>query len=133
REISHQRRLVAAIEPLERFLAEIAALGERLGPVLVQLPPSFRYDAAVVGAYFEGLRRRFDGDVVCEPRHASWFTGAADRLLAQFRVARVAADPVPRACGLAAGEPGGWPDIVYLRLHGSPEMYVSGYAAEFLD
>jgi uncharacterized protein YecE (DUF72 family) len=53
-----------------------------------------------------------------------------DTLLAQFRVARVAADPavVPRAA-----EPGGWPDLIYRRLHGSSRMYYSDYPTEFLD
>lgn len=45
REITHTRRLVEVAEPLDRFLGEVAALGERLGPVLVQLPPKFRLRA----------------------------------------------------------------------------------------
>jgi uncharacterized protein YecE (DUF72 family) len=130
REISHLRRLVDVTQPLDRFLAEIEALGRTLGPVLVQLPPSLCYEEAPVGAFFETLRARFEGGVVCEPRHPSWFTDAVDGMLVSFRVARVAADPalVPRAA-----TPGGWPGIVYRRLHGSPEMYYSAYAAADLD
>lgn len=130
REISHQRRLIAATEPLAAFLAGIRPLGDRLGPVLVQLPPSLRYEETRAGAFLEALRARFDGDVVCEPRHPSWFTDAVDGMLSRFRVARVAADPapVPRAAA-----PGGWPGIVYRRLHGSPEMYHSPYPAGALD
>ena len=130
REISHLRRLVAVTEPLDRFLAEIAALGDRLGPLLVQLPPSFRYEEALVGAFLQTLRARFDGNVVCEPRHSSWFTASVDEVLARFRVARVMADPAPAP---GAGVPGGWPGISYQRLHGSPKMYYSGYSTEFLD
>jgi uncharacterized protein YecE (DUF72 family) len=68
--------------------------------------------------------------VAAEPRHAGWFTPAADALLAEWRVARVAADParVP-----AAAEPGGWPGNAYYRLHGSPRTYYSAYDAAFLD
>ncbi len=130
REISHIRRLVAATAPLERFLSEIQALGDRLGPLLVQLPPSLRCDEAVAGTFLESLRAHFDGDVVCEPRHPTWFTDQVDAMLTRFRVARVAADP---ASVPAAAVPGGWPGIVYHRLHGSPKMYYSGYSAECLD
>ncbi len=130
REISHLRRLVAVTEPLGRFLAEIAALGDRLGPLLVQLPPSFRYDETLVGAFLEILRARFDGDVVCEPRHPSWFAESVDGMLTRFQVARVMADPAPAP---RAAVPGGWPGISYRRLHGSPKMYYSGYSTEFLD
>ena len=68
---------------------------------------------------------RTQGDVACEPRHRSWFTAEAERLLSGFRIARVAADP---AVVPAAAEPGGWPGLAYYRLHGSPRMYRSPYA-----
>ena len=42
KEITHKRRLVDVAEPLDRFLAETAALGPKRGPLLVQLPPSLR-------------------------------------------------------------------------------------------
>jgi uncharacterized protein YecE (DUF72 family) len=75
------RRFVDVDEPLDRFLAEVAHLGERLGPLLVQLPPSFGFDAALADGFFSGLRARFAGDVVCEPRHATWFADEADAVL----------------------------------------------------
>ncbi|HYF07978.1 MAG TPA: DUF72 domain-containing protein [Acetobacteraceae bacterium] len=130
REITHERRLADAAEPLERFLSEVAALGDCFGPLLVQLPPSLRFDEQVGHAFFNALRHRFAGEVVCEPRHASWFADAADDVLRTFRVGRVAADPAPVP---AAARPGGWPGIVYVRLHGSPKMYYSPYSSEQLD
>jgi len=129
REITHIRKLTGATEALDRFVAEVRALGDRLGPVLVQLPPSLRFDAAREEAFFDSVRKRFDGDVVCEPRHASWFSDEVDALLCQFRVARVAADPAPVPL---AAQPGGWPGLVYRRLHGSPRMYYSGYTSDDL-
>jgi uncharacterized protein YecE (DUF72 family) len=125
KEITHTRRLRDSTEPLERFLSEIAALGTALGPLLVQLPPSLRFDSAVVTAFFSTLRARFRGSVVCEPRHTSWFTDGAEQVLLSAQVARVAADPalVPEAA-----QPGGWPGLVYYRLHGAPEMYTSAYS-----
>jgi uncharacterized protein YecE (DUF72 family) len=130
REITHGRRLRDVAEPLDRFLSEAGALGAKLGPLLVQLPPSLRFDAAVAEAFFAALRARFAGDVVCEPRHPTWFGDAAERLLSTGRVARVAADPAPAP---AAAQPGGWPGLVYYRLHGSPEMYTSNYGDDYLD
>jgi uncharacterized protein YecE (DUF72 family) len=124
REITHRRRLVDTAALLEVFLAQVAALGDKLGPLLFQLPPGFEFEPESIGAFFADLRARFEGGVVCEPRHAGWFTGEADRLLADFRIARVAADPavVPEAA-----EPGGWRDLAYHRLHGSPRIYYSEY------
>jgi uncharacterized protein YecE (DUF72 family) len=130
REITHTRRLREADEPLERFLAETGALGEKLGPLLVQLPPSLQFAAAAAEAFFGGLRDRFAGSVACEPRHPTWFTPEVDALLTRFQVGRVAADP---ALVPAAAAPGGWSGLVYYRLHGSPEIYYSRYPEAYLD
>jgi uncharacterized protein YecE (DUF72 family) len=130
KEITHTRRLRDVTDPLDRFLSEIRALGDKLGPLLVQLPPSLRFEAEVAEAFFTTLRDRFKGGVVCEPRHASWFTDEAERLLLAAQVGRVAADPAPVP---QAGQPGGWPGLVYFRLHGSPEMYVSAYSEAQLE
>src|SRR5438045_3339609 len=42
--ITHDRALLGARGPLEQFLYEIAGLGAKLGPLLLQLPPSFAFD-----------------------------------------------------------------------------------------
>jgi uncharacterized protein YecE (DUF72 family) len=128
REITHRQRLAPGA-PLEEFLQGPAALGDRLGPLLVQLPPKLAFDANVAGAFFTTLRARFDGDVVCEPRHASWFSAQADGMLKNLRIARVAADPAPVP---EAAVPGGWRGLSYYRLHGSPERYRSAYSEDFL-
>ena len=129
RAITHDQRLVAADVLLEVFLDEARGLGHRLGPLLVQLPPSLAFDAAIADEFITTLREMHDGDLVCEPRHATWFDAEAEALLVARRVARVAADP---ACVPAAAMPGGWPGLTYVRLHGSPVMYRSSYEAERL-
>ncbi len=132
--ITHALRLREADEALTRFLGECTALGPKLGPVLIQLPPSLKFEAAMRG-FFALLRARFGGLLALEPRHASWFTPAADELLKAFAVARVAADPVPaKMQGVStAAQPGGDDSLVYYRLHGSPEIYYSDYPADYLD
>ncbi len=122
--ITHGQRLVGVEALLDRFLAESAGLGEKRGPLLVQLPPSFAFDHTLVGAFFDRVRARYDGPLVCEPRHATWMSPEADALLVGHRVARVAADP-PRAGG--DDRPGGWPGLVYYRWHGAPRTYWSRY------
>ena len=122
--ITHEGRLQTARRPLQEFLDSLAGLGRRLGPLVVQLPPSLAYEPRVARGFFALLRERHEGPAVCEPRHASWFGNEADALLRRYRVGRVAADPavVPEAA-----LPGGWPGIVYYRLHGTPRMYWSVY------
>jgi uncharacterized protein YecE (DUF72 family) len=68
--------------------------------------------------------------VVCEPRHPTWFSPGAEALLVKHRVARVAADPPPAT---GAEQPGGWKDVAYFRLHGSPRKYWSRYADEYVQ
>ena len=117
RTITHDQELRRPRAPLERFLRETDGLGRKRGPLLVQLPPSLSFDARVAGRFFELLRAHYAGLVVCEPRHETWFSGRAEALLIRFEVGRVAADPPPTT---GADAPGGWPGIVYYRLHGSP-------------
>lgn len=126
RAVTHEAGLGPdGLPALDRFLHEVAWLGDRLGPLLVQLPPSLAFDAARATAFFAALAARTAAAIACEPRHPSWFTGAGDALLAELRVARVAADP---AVVPAAGRPGGWDGLAYHRLHGSPATYRSPYA-----
>jgi uncharacterized protein YecE (DUF72 family) len=128
--VTHERRLVDVGDLLDAFLGQARGLGDKLGPLLVQLPPSLAFDAAVAEGFFADLRACHTGDVVIEPRHASWFTEEAEALLVANRIARVLADPakVPQAARF-----GGWPDLAYARLHGSPRMYYSSYETPFLE
>ena len=125
--VTHEARLVGVAAPLDRFLEETDGLGAKLGPILIQLPPSLAFDASIAGDFFALLRDRTANAVVCEPRHESWLTAEANALLVRHGVPRVAADPAPVA---GAEEPGGWAGLRYTRLHGSPEMYRSAYDAK---
>lgn len=129
RTITHEQRLRGALPLLDAFLAQAGGLGDRLGCLLVQLPPSLAFDARVAGTFFAGLRRRWDGGVACEPRHASWFAPRVDALWQRHAIARVAADPAPVP---GAGEPGGHAGLRYWRWHGAPRIYYGAYDTEAL-
>jgi uncharacterized protein YecE (DUF72 family) len=130
RAITHEARLKDAGGALDAFFAQCGGLGEKLGCVLIQLPPSLAFAPT---DFFARLRERHDGPAALEPRHASWFAPAVERLLARHRIARVAADP-PAGAGAGAllPAPGGFAGFEYWRLHGSPKIYCSDYGDAFL-
>lgn len=114
---------------LRQFAEEVSGLGRKLGVLLVQLPPSLRFEESVADEFFGVLKEKLAAAIACEPRHPTWFTPDVDRWMKARRIARVAADPAPVP---GAGEPGGWRGLTYIRLHGSPRIYWSAYAAPFL-
>ncbi|HEY4091646.1 MAG TPA: DUF72 domain-containing protein [Luteibacter sp.] len=129
RTITHELRLRACQGPLDAFLGEIASLGNKLGCVLVQLPPSLALDESDASAFFTLLRKRTPSPVACEPRHPTWFTPLGSAILKIADIACVNADPSPVANAVCDGDP----DLLYLRLHGSPDIYYSAYDDAFLD
>lgn len=77
--LTHIKRLRDPEEPVHRLMSHAAGLGDRLGPVLLQLPPTLRADPglldACLGCFPAGAR------VVVEPRHDSWWTPAVRDVL----------------------------------------------------
>ena len=129
--VTHAAKLVNTGGALLEFFDAVRGLGDKLGPVLVQLPPKLSFDEGVAHEFFTTLRELHSGMVVVEPRHPSWFAASVDRLLRGFAIARVAADP-PKGSELAA-RPGGWPGLCYWRLHGAPRTYYSDYGEHWLQ
>lgn len=128
--ITHERRLEDVTEELQQFASEVAHLGSKLHVVLVQLPPSLALDRECATRFFKQCQELFQDRTVVEPRHPSWFGEAADGLLIDLRIPRVASDP---AVVPAASRPGGANTMGYYRLHGSPHMYYSQYSVGFLS
>lgn len=120
--ITHGLRMRHCEQALEAFLAQCTGLEEKLGCLLVQLPPSLSFDATVAEGFFTTLRQRFTGHVALEPRHESWVN--AEPLLHKLHIAQVAVDPSHISTDPA---PAGWPGFRYWRLHGSPRVYYSAY------
>lgn len=123
KEITHQRAMKKIREPFAVFLQDIAALGDKRGPLLCQLPPSLWFDPERFGTAFETMRALDQGVIVIEARHASWASADAIALLQRYSIDRVLADP-----------PLVWPASDfrqaprYVRLHGKPKVYHSSYS-----
>ncbi|MBN0047213.1 DUF72 domain-containing protein [Streptomyces actuosus] len=94
RYLTHIRRLREPEEPVGRLMSHAAGLGDRLGPVLLQLPPTLRADPglldACLGCFPVGTR------VAVEPRHTSWWTDGVRRVLARRGAALCWADVLSR-------------------------------------
>lgn len=130
RYMTHIKRLREPEEPLERFFAAFAPLREKPGPLLVQLPPNMKYDAARAEHFFRLLAGKYMAhDFVLEVRHPSWLEDAALDAMAQHGV------------GLVISQSGvGFPysemvtaRTVYLRFHGPAALYASPYSEELLE
>ena len=155
RYITHMLKLQNVTVAMANFLSSgILRLGRHLGPILWQLPAMVHFDAAKAASFFEQLPRNMrdaerlagqhdertsdraateapDGRRLklrhaLEVRHDSWLSKEALSLLAKHNIALVAADTAgkfPFSLERTA-------DFAYVRLHGSTELYTSGYTAE---
>ncbi len=129
RSITHDKRLVDVEEPLRKWLDRFLTLGPRLGPILIQLPASHRFEAPRALAFFELLRKLYpDPTFALEVRHKSWLEEEPLDLLREFNISWVIAHS-PR-----------WPirettttDTVYLRLHGEAKLYSGPYSDALLE
>jgi uncharacterized protein YecE (DUF72 family) len=129
RSITHELRLRAADAAMHAFVEQVAALGERLGCLLLQLPPSLALDVPEALRFFSMLRGLTSVRVACEPRHLSWFTPEAADVMTDAGIACVRAHPLP----VPDVEPVGDRHTLYIRLHGAPRIYYSAYDEAFID
>lgn len=130
RAITHVRKLTDSASLIEAFADETSGLGAKRQEILIQLPPGLRFEPAVVRPFLHIMRNALETKLLCEPRHATWFTKQAEQTLVEFGIARVAADPPPAE---GAQSPGGAEHTAYFRLHGSPHMYYSPYDLPTLE
>jgi len=107
--ITHVRRLRDVAGEVRAFMNEAAVLGDRLGPVLFQCPPTVEYDEGLLAAFADGLPRGMAAAI--EFRHPSW--RAAWPLLAERQIARCVADTDDAAAG---EDELVWQPFGYLRL-----------------
>ena len=138
--ITHVRRLSGVDAELEKFLGNASALGGKLGPLLVQLPPSFKLDLERLDGFLTAVneaRARMGMDralhLAIEFRHRSWFEPSDMRNLlkilthhgAAFVLAHSNRFPYPEEEPVTS-------DLMYLRFHGPERMFASLYGRERL-
>ena len=128
--ISHERRLVSCEDEVARFCATVAGLKDKLGALLVQLPPSLVFDERAAERTFSGLRNAWSAIIVCEARHVSWFGPQVDRFFNTLGITRVFADP---PIGESLQPQIAAASFSYLRLHGQPRRYYSAYSSYYLS
>lgn len=124
--VTHLHRLRGCRDALDRFFERAALLGDKLGPLLWQLPPSLTRDDDLLARFLRELDSAAPtGTRLChafEFRHESWFTGTVYKLLAQ--------DGATLCCAHSQT----WPTELtmtcswcYLRFHGGRKLYGSSY------
>ncbi|HIE09036.1 MAG TPA: DUF72 domain-containing protein [Armatimonadetes bacterium] len=123
--ITHIKRLKDAEEPLRTFASRISLLGEKLGPVLWQLPPNLKRDDERLSGFLELLPKGWLH--AFEFRHPSWFCDEVLDLLARHNVALCIFSRPDFPCPEVATT--GW---VYIRMHGSESLYSSCYTLDEL-
>jgi uncharacterized protein YecE (DUF72 family) len=126
--LTHTKRLQDVGELWPRFVQSVRALGTHVGPILLQFPQSLqRDDGRLVNFLHEARKTAADLHLVCEFRHASWFTAEIYRLLERYAVALCLADSslYPRKVRRTT-------DFMYCRLHGRGELFASRYSARAL-
>jgi len=123
--ITHIKRLKDSEEPVDTFLSRAEILEEKLGPLLYQLPPNMHRDDARLEAFLSILPQGMKH--VLEFRHESWLDEGVFEILRRYNVGLCVFDMPSLSCPLAATA-----DFVYIRFHGSTELYSSCYSDEEL-
>jgi uncharacterized protein YecE (DUF72 family) len=127
--ITHQMQLVNTGGALKSFFSLFAGMKDRLGPVLVQLPPQLQYDHTLICGFFERLRQDYNKyRIAVEVRNRSFINDNFLELLTASGIAFVIADSGGRYPYTEAVTS----DIVYLRFHGRERLYASDYSDEDL-
>ncbi len=123
--ITHIKRLNDSKEPLDTFVERAKILGEKLGPILYQLPPSMHRDDARLESFLsllpQGIKHVF------EFRHKSWLDDEVFEIMRRYNVGLCVFDMPRFSCPLVATA-----DFVYLRFHGSTRLYSSSYSDDEL-
>jgi len=94
RYLTHVKRLAEPEEPVGRLMERASALGDRLGPVLLQLPPTLRANPAALDACLAAFPS--STRVAVEPRHESWWSTEIRELLEKHGAALCWADRLGR-------------------------------------
>jgi len=126
RQVTHRKKLDNVGSEVSDFLKRVALLDDRLGPILVQLPPNLHRDLERLERFLPVLSREFE--YAFEFRHPSWFHESVYEVLHQHGMGFCAFHHVQIECPPLATAP-----LVYLRFHGASGRYAGKYASEQLE
>lgn len=125
RYITHLKRLADPESSLEYLFSVFEPMKDRIGPILIQLPPSLKFDASLVIGFFDILKEKYNQyRFAIEVRHKSWVSDTFFNILKDYNIAFVVADSGRRFPYYEAVTT----DFVYMRLHGHEKLYASLYA-----
>ena len=127
KEITHTKKLVNVDLQVSQFIEEVNSLESKLGVILIQLPPSLKFDAKIATDFFMSVRSCFTGNIALEARHISWAATEAYKVYRKYRIVQVMADPKRIPTQIYKLQ-----EFQYYRLHGSPKIYASSYEESFL-
>jgi len=123
--ITHQKRLENVEEALKRYFDLFDEMKQRLGPILIQLPPGLKFDKLLIGDFLKLLKEKYNHyRFAFEVRHKSWIKDDFFNLLTQHEIAFVIADSGNRFPYYEAITT----DFIYLRFHGHEKLYASDYS-----
>jgi len=130
RYLTHIQKLKNPAEPLLRFFDVFDSIKNQLGPVLIQLPPSLKFDTRLVKDFFEILKDTYSGYVFAlEARHETWLAREAIDLLEEYNIVWVISQSgvgYPYLEAVTASH-------IYFRFHGPGKLYASSYTDEQLS
>lgn len=132
RYITHRKKLHGVSESVATFMARAKGMGDKLGVVLVQLPPFLKYDKKLLENFLKVLKK-YRARFALEPRHQSWMEpgGEVRALLKKAGVALV----FPHSAKIPSFKPEAkniTGDFAYVRFHGPSEFAASRYGARRL-
>ena len=124
RYITHLRRLTNTESSLKNFFSVFEPMNDRLGPVLIQLPPGLKYDAVLIKEFVDMLKKQYGQfQYAIEVRHKSWIGDGFFSLLEEYGMSFVIADSGNRYPYYEAITT----NFVYMRFHGNEKLYASDY------
>jgi uncharacterized protein YecE (DUF72 family) len=124
RYLTHMKKLRDPEESLERFFTVFEPMRKKMGPVLIQLPPSLKFHYDVAEAFYSVLKKNYRAyEFVIEVRHPTWLEQDSFTLMTRYKIGFVisqSGNEFPYSEMITAKN-------IYVRFHGPKELYASSY------